>query len=398
MLSPHLIPLLPLLLGFPAQIPPPGAQTAPRPIPTPVTSPASPVTHPLASSNQEGVQQSGEGSLSLPVVLDSSASASIQAVQAASVIEREAPALTQEDGEKKQSLLERARARRQARNPKAPELRRADGSLVEPGVIPSTASESARNTWEALKEALASDEPMESFYLYFNLRQHSPETTQSNDMALEFAYLAPKFVHARLESGRTLVRGKEGDHLVDGEEVIELKGREAAADRKTLDEMAAIASTFMALTAPASLRLVDLEMLEKAPAGIHPSYHKEMKNFLWMRVESPDFFLYRAQRPDGIPVYQADLGIDPETKAIRFAVIREANGDPKLAPSPLFVRMSDHVRREGFFVPHRIEICNLDPTSNPPRFYRRATSRLDLKRKKGKLRAGLTANEFVPRR
>ena len=74
------------------------------------------------------------------------------------------------------------------------------------------------------------------------------------------------------------------------------------------------------------------------------------------------------------------------------------NPDPKLAPSTVFVRMSDHQRRDGFFVPHRIEICNLDPTTTPPRFYQRPTSRLDLKRKTGRLRARLTVEDFTPPR
>ncbi len=306
----------------------------------------------------------------------------------------------QEEGEKKQRprLRDRGRALGQPETPQAPELRRADGSLVEPGVIPQSTSATARTTWGALVDALATDEPMRSFELNFNLRQHSQETTQSNDLTLEFAYLAPRFVHARLESGRTLIRGAQGDYLVDGKETIKLEGREAAADRKTLDEMASIAATFMALTAPSALRLVELQMLEQAPAGIHPKHHQEMKPFLWMRVASPDFFLFTENKAKGIPIYQADLGIDPETKAIRFAVIREMNPDPKLAPSTVFVRMSDHQRRDGFFVPHRIEICNLDPTTTPPRFYQRPTSRLDLKRKTGRLRARLTVEDFTPPR
>jgi hypothetical protein len=232
--------------------------------------------------------------------------------------------------------------------------------------------------------------------LAFHLRQQPPETVESNDLSLKFAYLAPKYVRARLESGRTLLRGDKGDYLIDGDEVLRLQGREGKADKKQLDQMAAIAASFVALTDPSSLRLVELAMLPAAPDSLHASLHQEAKGLVWMRVSSPDFFLYREDTSGPAPVYQADLAVNPKTKAIRFAVIRETTPAEGVAPSTLFVSLTQHEKRDGLFVPHRIELHDLDVKSLPPKFYRRATSRLDLKRKEGRLHSRLRPTNFLP--
>lgn len=305
-----------------------------------------------------------------------------------------APADQKQEKPAKQTPMDRLKAARKARQPKAADILRKDGSVVKPGEIPAQADSTSRATWASVMDSLSNGDAINSFELQFHLRQRPPETVQSNDMTLNFAYLAPKYVSARMESGRTLLRGDQGDYLIDSDGVLRLQGREAKADQKQLDQMAAIAASFIALTDPSSLRLVDLAMLDSRPKTLHPSLHAEAKELLWIRVTSPDFFLFREDASGADPTYQADLAINAETKTIRFAVIRETTPPEGMTPSTIFVALSKHHRRDGLLVPHRIEIFDIDRDVSPARFYKRATSRLDLKKDLGRLRPRLRPSDF----
>lgn len=308
---------------------------------------------------------------------------------------QEGPAV-QDEG---QSVRDRIRDRQRAALPVVPALKRADGTVVKPGELPPGASPAASNRWNNLAAELTKDEPVRSFLLEFYLRQQPRDRPQSNDLRLTFSFLAPSFVRAKLESGRTHLRGPQGDYLLEtNQEAIKLVGREGAEDRKQLDQMAAIASNFVGLTDPRTLRLASLETLDAAPAGIHPKHKAALAPLVWLRATSPDFYL-GPQQPaaDGTPpLYRADLGIDPETKAVRFALIHELFEGKPLRSGAMFVQMKAHEKRDGLFVPHEVDIYEVDPESMPPRFFASPTSQLWLKRDRGRLRAKLQPKDFLP--
>ncbi len=297
------------------------------------------------------------------------------------------------------SLRDRIRDRQRAALPVAPELKRRDGTVVKPGELPPVASQAARERWNSLAAELTKEEPVRSFLLEFYLRQQPRDRPQSNDLRLTFSFLAPSFIRAKLESGRTHLRGPQGDYLLEkNQEAIKLVGREGAEDRKQLDQMAAIASNFVGLTDPRTLRLASLETLDAAPSGIHPKHKSALAPLVWLRATSPDFYL-GPQRPatdSTPPLYRADLGIDPETKAVRFALIHELFEGKPLRSGAMLVNMKAHVKRDGLLVPHEVDIYEVDPEAMPARFYASPTSQLWLKKDRGRLRARLLPEDFLP--
>lgn len=279
-------------------------------------------------------------------------------------------------------------------------VRRADGSPILPGEIPEGTSVEARALWKGLVASLEQAKPMQSFRLGFYLRQQDPDPKirKVNDLDLEFSYLAPRYVRAQLESGRTHLRGPKGDFLIDKQEVIELFGRDAEQDLDQLDRMGAIASNFVALTQPvATLRLVRMA-LTQAPAELSPELRKEAQGLVWLSVTSPDFFLQlrpEATEDGSAPLYRAQLGIDPESRAVRVAVIHEQRGEVFVQDSAMCVDMSGHRQRAGLAVPRTVRVFQIDPGTRPARFYETPTSTLTLK-DGGRLRARLKPEDFLP--
>jgi hypothetical protein len=312
--------------------------------------------------------------------------------------DEEAPETRRDEGEG--ALRERLRARQMGRLPAPAPLLRADGSEARPGELPPSASPEARAAWEGLARGFTEAEPMRSFSLRFYLRQRPLDRPQSNDLRLEFSFLAPGLVRARLESGRTLLRGPEGDYLLEtNAEPLRLVGREGAEDRKQLDQMAAIAANFVGLTDPRTLRLAELTVGAVPAEGVHPRFRAELAKLSWLRAVSPDFYLGpEAPRPADAPppVYRADLGVDAETGAVRFAVIHELFEGRPLRSGAMFVRMADHAERDGLSVPHTIEIHEVEPESEPWRFAASPTTQLWLQKDRGRLRARLLPEDFTP--
>ncbi|MFT7487105.1 MAG: hypothetical protein ACI9F9_002964, partial [Candidatus Paceibacteria bacterium] len=207
------------------------------------------------------------------------------------------------------------------------------------------------------------------------------------------------FVRAHLETGRELLRGPKGDFLIDKAEVIALSGREGVEDIKQLDQMVSIAGSFVGLTDPRTLRLIDLQLIQgpelALPARIKP---EELEGLIWIRIKSPDFSLFNGRTADKTKpaIVQADLGIHGDSKSIRFAVLREEADPGMVPPGALFVHMANHLQRGHLFVPHVIKIFELDAALRPPAFHKKPTSELYLKRNRGSFGADLNPSDFMP--
>lgn len=312
------------------------------------------------------------------------------------------PGLQEKDqGEEELTPLERARRELEKRRATEEPLIGPDGAPVLPGQLPAGVSEEARRRWQALEGAVLATKPIDSFSLEFYLRQRDPERPKSNDAKLIFRFLAPDWLRAELDSGRAHLRGPEGDFVIDKERTIPIPvGREGAEDRRQLDEMAAIARNFVALTDPRTLRITTLELLEAPPSELPGDLVEEGGKLDWLLVKSPDFHLYREASTSaeaGLPIYAARLGVDGASGEIRLAAIHrdraEAGREPETAR---LVRLSDYHRRDGFLVPHRVEIRDPDRRTKPWRFRNMPTSELTLRRSVGRLGAGLLPEDFVP--
>jgi hypothetical protein len=307
-----------------------------------------------------------------------------------------------------QSPLEKAReAQRQKQLEETPTLLGSDGKPILPGQLPAGTSAAASAAWTAVLERSGAGQPIRSFELSFYLRQRDPNHPQVNDLDLSFSYLVPGYVRAVLESGRTLLRGPRGDFLIDDAETVSLVGREGIEDREQLDQMASLARNFVALSDPRSLRIVELSLEAETPSGLPSRYARETKGLSWLRVVSPDFFLGGSQpRPAGTPppLYSVALGVDAETREIRFAVLHERKqkleGEKQVATlvaeTAMLVRLGEYTDRNGFHVPHSVRVFGLDLGVQPTRFSSSPTSELTLRKRRGSLRAGLRPADFQP--
>jgi hypothetical protein len=195
-----------------------------------------------------------------------------------------------------------------------------DGQPVLPGRVPEKTSEEAQRLWAAFRSAQSPSTgpraPIHGFRLDFSLRLR--EKDQSNDGDATFAFLDPPgFLSCQMaSSGRTLLLGPEGPFLIDGTEVVSLRGREGKDDRRRLEEWIAISRNFLALAQPERVRLVELRELE--PEDVLPYLTSELatraRELDWLEVRSPDFHLYSsfAEGTGAQPVFRARLGLARE--------------------------------------------------------------------------------------
>ncbi len=313
----------------------------------------------------------------------------------------------QEQGQTPLEKAREARRKKQLTRPSSPQLTDSKGKPVLPGQLPAGTSPAAEKLWTQVLEKSGTGRTIRSFELHFALRQRHPEHPQSNDVDLDFRFLVPGYVRAELESGRTLLRGPRGDFLTVGAETIPLIGREGLEDVKQLDQMASLARNFVALSNPHGLRITKLVVLPEAPKQLPSRFKSELAKLTWLRIVSPDFFLHPDQpRTLGGPVelYSVALGVNEETHEIRFASLQEqrvkVEGEKRItsliAATATLVSLTDYVERNGFHVPHKVQVFSVDPGHYPWRYASKPSSELYLRRKRGSLRAGLRPEDFNP--
>ena len=136
------------------------------------------------------------------------------------------------------------------------------------------------------------------------LTREGVQTNETEDV--EYRYLAPDCVRFRLPSRREVGRSglAQRDYwLLDGDELVELVGREYEEDRRQIQEMHAVARNFVALSDPGRLRITRLETLADPPPDVAPRLEPKERKLEWLRVASPDFALLRrdAAAPGDVP-------------------------------------------------------------------------------------------------
>lgn len=281
-------------------------------------------------------------------------------------------------------------------------------ALPAPGALPADASPRALELFEALIGPQREQEPIRAFDLSFWMRHRSAEGRQQNDVDARYRFLMPGFVRVELQSGRELLRGPRGDYLIDKGEVVPLTARVHVEDRQQLAEAVAIARNFLSLTDPARLRVVRLVARETAPHGLPGEWSERAAQLQWLEITSPDFHLAPrggapAPTPSADPVaprlYRVSLGLSAVDRRPQLVVIHEeVAGAPTLSPASMLVELRQHGELDGFRLPRRVHVHEVDLSRSPWEFSARATSELALKPKPTTigLRPTLTPENFVP--
>ena len=263
----------------------------------------------------------------------------------------------------------------------------------------------AKASWEALAKATFAKEPATAFDLNFHLRIR-PDDIQSNDLTAHYRFLSPGFVRATLESGREHLRGPKGDYLIDGEESVKLVGREAAEDKKQIDETVGVARNFLALTDPARLKPSSIQP-GVSPEGLLPEeLHERARALNWINISTNGFHLLSSTEklPEGARrTQQALLGISPETSTLALAVVLEetfgADGVRLRAPQHILLDLRSTTALDNFQVPRHLRMHQLIPkqklaAQSPMKF--RAKPTFELWLRGGTLRPEFNAEAFLP--
>lgn len=279
--------------------------------------------------------------------------------------------------------------------PKPPVIVDADGREAKPGVLPESTSPTARAAFERIVAATLppaeAREPVRAFDLAIDLRYRASDA-QSNDFPnARYRFLAPSFLRAGTGNGREHVRGPKGDWLVDlskpeAPEKIRLDvGRENVEDRRQLDESAAVARLFAALTDPRALRVTRLVELASAPE-LPNGLAKAGETLGWVEIESPDVSLGASPAPNALD--RIAVGYDKTSGRVQIARV-ERRGPPATA---LAIQLDKYKEIDRFQVPHAVQAWMLDPKTRAFR----ASPSMDLVIKKASLRAPLVPSDFEP--
>lgn len=246
------------------------------------------------------------------------------------------------------------------------------------------AAPEARQLWERVSRAARVAEgelaPLTAFVLEAEVLTR--EGVQTNELRVDYRFLAPHFIRFKLPGGRETGRGpgegRKSYWLKDGEEVVVLDGREDVEGRRLVDEMTSVARNYIALSDPSRLALTELELLTAPPPGVPAELRRETRDLSWLRVASPDFALLRGEARAGAgagaerPIYQVELGVDPETSLPAVAIIRPRlasggwDGAPGQLPEPMLIRLAKFREQEGFRLPLSILVHRLDVATVPP--------------------------------
>lgn len=264
-----------------------------------------------------------------------------------------------------------------------------------PGDAPPVAPE-ARATWERVCAASgdAQREPLQAFHFQADVRTRSG--VQRNEMHLDLRYLAPDCIRfvlpSRSETGR-FGPAPEQYWVRTRESVVVLAGREYVQDRRSVDDMLALARNYVALSNPARLELLGLELLAAPPGDLGAALAVRLKKLRWLAIESPDFALLRGEIGREKPaVYRVELGLR-EDHLPAVAIVRE-RGRPET--DPLLVEFSQYQAQDGFKLPFQLRVHALDRQQRPPAFAEHASQEVYVT--SAALRPALTVADFQPRK
>lgn len=268
---------------------------------------------------------------------------------------------------------------------------------------PPALAPEALAVWRSFVDAARSPsatEPVHAFELAAHVRTR--QGVQTNELEVVYRFLEPHFIRFRLPGDRETGRGpgaRGGFWLRDGEEVVQLAGREYTEDRDQVLRMASLARNFLALTDPERIRLERAELLERPDFTLPDAPLRRLaRRLTWVRVASPSFALAEAMM-DGRQdvVYRVDLGLDRDSHLPALVAIRADDLDglgPAGMPTPLLIHLEDYRGRSGFVVPHLLLVYEAERLAPAPVFGERPAQEIAVTRVD--LRPELTPEDFLP--
>jgi len=273
------------------------------------------------------------------------------------------------------------------------------GAAATPPQEPAAAAAEvqARAAFERLCAASGPEarEPITAFVLQADVLTRSG--VQTNEMRIEYRYLAPDCIRfmlpSRQETGRSGL-AQEKYWLKDGQDVVVLAGREYKEDREQVDRMAALARNYVALSDPRRLKLVSMTLLAEPPSDLPAELARSARKLTWLALESPDFALVRREGATPAPgtLYRVELCLG-EDGLPRLAVIRAESGARE---APLLVELDKYQTTAGFHVPFHLAVHVPEAERTPPVFAARASQ--DITVTQADLRPKLKVEDFEPKR
>src|SRR5262245_6489559 len=263
------------------------------------------------------------------------------------------------------------------------------------GVPP--AADEAHALWESICAASGEvqREPLRAFHLTAD--DLTRQGVQSNEAThIDYRYLAPDCIRFALPSKNETGRfGPAPDQYWtrQNDAVVVLAGREFAQDRKSVDDALTLARNYVALSNPARLKILALELLAAAPADLGKELAIRTKRLRWLALESPDFALLRGDLTRESPaVYRVELGLR-EDLLPAVAIVRERG---KAGADPILVEFSQYQEQDGFKLPFQLRVHSLDRTRPPASFAEAAAQEVYVTA--AALRPSLTVEDFKPRK
>ncbi|MAB78949.1 MAG: hypothetical protein CMJ89_06280 [Planctomycetes bacterium] len=244
----------------------------------------------------------------------------------------------------------------------------------EPQVSPNEkalaqATPMTRATWRELCQASLGDaRPVTAFRL--DAQTKIREGSRRNEGRISYHYLAPDCLRFRFskdrELGRFGLRSKEY-WMRENDEVIWLKTRDYQSDRESIEEMAALAKNYLALSDPKHLRIDRIALLTEPPEEASPAIGRRYRKLTWLSVTSPDFALFGsndAREPR--TTYRVDLGLRPRDEehawAPEVAIIRTVSGGGRRSKQAILLRLYAYREQDGFHIPFELAVHSLDGT------------------------------------
>jgi hypothetical protein len=288
----------------------------------------------------------------------------------------------------------------------------AETSTLVPGALPADTDAKARDAWERTTRGRLEGQTavgtarVSAFDLSIDVRQRSADN-QTNDSPKPWRYRFqnPGWVRVTSHSQRELVRGPNGDFLVDPErrEVVRLQrlSRDDARDLQQLDESVNIARNFIALTDPSALRIARLALLATAPQGLPKAVLERSRSLAlqWLDVRTPDFHLVPASGRAPVPpssVLRVRIGADPKTGEVAMAIVDVDAGTDALSPAAVLVELASYAPINGFRMPGVIKVYETDEHSSPRAFRGEPTTMLGVHVDSANLRAQFKPEDFDP--
>jgi len=262
--------------------------------------------------------------------------------------------------------------------------------------VSAPVADEARALWERVCAASgdATREPLSAFHLKADVLTRSG--AQTNEAHIDYRYLAPDCIRFALPSKNETGRfGPAPEHYwtQTNDAVVVLSGRDYAQDRKAVDDALTLARNYVALSNPARLKLLALELLSAGPADLGKELATRTRKLRWLALESPDFALLRGELAREAPaVYRVELGLR-EDLLPAVAIVRERG---KATADPLLVEFSQYQEQDGFKLPFQLRVHALDRAQAPVSFAKDAAQEVYVTA--AALRPSLTVEDFKPRK